>query len=74
MLEELRERLSIDEQERPPTPTHTTTLRVRTAEKVSLPHNQLTTMYSYITLQVYVLKMRDSDTIATVRDYIDKLR
>lgn len=57
-LEEIRSRLELAEDDRPPTPAHLTTLRIKTEDGQ----------------QTYVLKMKSSETIGDIRNYVDKLR
>lgn len=58
VLEQMRSRLEVAESERPPTPAHLSTLCIK-AENGE---------------QTYILKMKSSETIGDVRNYINKLR
>ena len=57
-LQEIRSRLDLSEDLRPPTPGHLTTLRIK----------------SELGDQMYVLKMKYTETIGDVKQYINKLR
>ena len=57
-LQEIKDRLDLSEDLRPPTPGHLTTLRVK----------------SELGDQMYVLKMKYTETIGDVKTLINKLR
>lgn len=88
VLQEIRSRLDVTEGLRPPTPSHTTTLRVKSEQDeqvytlptvicCSLLHKhdcQSQLSLHHLVPQTYVLKMKYSDTIGDVRKHIDRLR
>ena len=58
MLQEIKSRLDVSEDLRPPTPGHLTTLRIK----------------SELGDQMYVLKMKHTETIRDVKKLLNKLR
>ena len=58
MLQEIKSRLDLSEDQRPPTPGHLTTLRIK----------------SELGDKMYVLKMKYTETIGDVKRLVKKLR
>ena len=58
VLQELKSRLDLSEDCRPPTPGHLTTLRIK----------------SELGDKMYVLKMKYTETIRDVKQFVNKLR
>ena len=58
VLQEIKSRLDLSEDLRPPTPSHLTTLRIK----------------SELGDQMYVLKMKHTETIGDVKKLLNKLR
>ena len=78
VLQEIKSRLDVSEDLRPPTPAHLTTLRIKSenGDQVSFkirPHDCHVIIY-LIRLQMYILKMKYHDSIEDVRQHIDRLR